>query len=350
MKNIESGYGPGKSNVSQTSPQLVASGVIRLLVSAGFQFDKLLDMVKSRGIGDLELQIRTAFLGMMAGQSRQVVDQTVLATRMVVRYFQINGARSLEDLQLKSKQEEEKSDLFRNFEERENFLEEFEPLKEYLMSKFHHNPSMKIAYERSIQCLVDSGISEAGLVGRCSKSENRRGVMEWLCEVLGGLRAGWGGGVSVSRLARSIVEYGAIQARVRCVDSEDTSMIYRGSQVSDDSNMGMVEHLLSSNKDRIAAYRSLEAMKQYFNQMMMKEAMHNGSNMGKVKEMADCCHKVLSLLGISHYNLKGEFDFGETSFRSGLREKLREVEHFLTCGVGGDTLVELCVRYFRNMF
>ena len=95
--------GPGQATGVQPSPKLVASAVIRILISAGFHFDQLLDMVKIRGIGDIELQLRTAFLGMMAGQSRQVVDQTILATRMVVRFFQINGGRTLDDLLSESK-------------------------------------------------------------------------------------------------------------------------------------------------------------------------------------------------------------------------------------------------------
>ena len=56
-------------------------------MTSGFQFDQLLTMNKTRGLNVLELQVRTAFLGQMAGQSRQVVDNMVRATRMVVEYF-----------------------------------------------------------------------------------------------------------------------------------------------------------------------------------------------------------------------------------------------------------------------
>ena len=56
-------------------------------MTSGFQFDQLLAMYQTRGLSVLELQVRTAFLGQMAGQSRQVVDNMVRATRMVVEYF-----------------------------------------------------------------------------------------------------------------------------------------------------------------------------------------------------------------------------------------------------------------------
>ena len=129
--------GSGYSNDRQASPKLVASAVIRILISAGFSFDQLLDMVKARGIGDLELQLRTAFLGMMAGQSRQVVDQTILATRLVVKFFHINCGRTLEDLMSESKRQLIRIDTSpENPEERrQEILEEFLPLKNHLLRR-----------------------------------------------------------------------------------------------------------------------------------------------------------------------------------------------------------------------
>jgi len=340
--------GPGQATGAQPSPKLVASAVIRILISAGFHFDQLLDMVKIRGIGDLELQLRTAFLGMMAGQSRQVVDQTILATRLVVRYFQINGGRTIDDLMAESKQLQINNERIETAEEsRQEGVEEFLHLKNHLLRRFGHSTFMKFACELSIQCLVDSGVREASLVNRCAEPHDRRGMMEWLGDRLGGVRAKCGGGVAVSSLARSIVEYGAAQAQTRSA-AETSSDSWEGGQLR--QNINMVEQLLSSNKDRMAAYHSLVAIKQYFLSNMMEETIHSGGDRGQVKMVAECCHKVLSLLGISHYSLKGEFDRGETSFRAGLRGKLGEVEHLLPAGVGGNTVVELCTRYFRSHF
>ena len=103
-------------------------------------------MVKIRGIGDLELQLRTAFLGMMAGQSRQVVDQTILATRLVVRFFQINGGRTLDDLMSESKQLQVNNERMENTEEgRKEGVEEFLQLKNHLLRRFGHSTFMKFA-------------------------------------------------------------------------------------------------------------------------------------------------------------------------------------------------------------
>ena len=335
--------GSGQSNDNQASPKLVASAVIRILISAGFSFDQLLDMVKARGIGDLELQLRTAFLGMMAGQSRQVVDQTILATRLVVRFFHINGGRTLQDLMSEAKQQLHMNNVSpENPEERrQEILQEFLPLQNHLLRRFGHSTFMKFACELSIQCLVDSGVREASLACKCANYHHRREMVEWLGEILGGLRAKCGGGVAVSSLARSIVEYGA--AQVQAGGTADTGGQQRG-------GINMVDQLLRSNPDRMAAYHSLVSVKQYFKMNMMEETIHNGGDRGQVEVVAENCHKVLALLAISHFSLKGEFDRGEASFREGLRGKLREVEHLLPHGVGGDTLVELCVRYFRVHF
>ena len=56
---------------------------MKQLLTAGFQFDQLLSMTKTRGLSALELQLRTVFLGQMAGhtRSRDMVDRTVMATR-----------------------------------------------------------------------------------------------------------------------------------------------------------------------------------------------------------------------------------------------------------------------------
>ena len=58
------GHGQGEE-----SPALTARAIIQQLVTAGFQFDQLLEMSKQRGVDNVELQVRTAFLSQMAGKS-----------------------------------------------------------------------------------------------------------------------------------------------------------------------------------------------------------------------------------------------------------------------------------------
>ena len=268
-----------------------------------------------------------AFLGMMAGQSRQVVDQTILTTRLVVRFFQINGGRTLDDLMSESKQLQVNMERIGNTEERRQVgVEEFLQLKNHLLRRFGHSILMRFACELSIKCLVDSG--EASLVNRCAEPQDKRWMMEWLGDRLGGVRAKFGGGVAVSSLARSIVEYGAAQAQTRTA-AETSFGSWEAGQLR--QNINTVKKLLRSNKDCMAAYHSLVAIKQYFHSNMMEETIHSDRGQGKM--VAECCHKGLALLGISHYSLKGEFDRGETSFRAGLRGKLGEVEQLLPAGV-----------------
>ena len=58
---------PGESE-REESPASTARAIVQQLLNAGFQFDQLLEMSKVRGVGQLELQVRTAFLGQMAGR------------------------------------------------------------------------------------------------------------------------------------------------------------------------------------------------------------------------------------------------------------------------------------------
>ena len=58
---------PGQTD-SEDKPVVTARQIVQQLVEVGFQFDQLLEIAKLRGIGNLELQVRTAFLGQMAGR------------------------------------------------------------------------------------------------------------------------------------------------------------------------------------------------------------------------------------------------------------------------------------------
>ena len=205
---------------------------------------------------------------------------------------------------------------------------------------------MKFACELSIQCLVDSGVREASLAGMCAKPGAGRGMMEWLCERLGGVRVKCGGGVAVSSLARSILEFGAAQSRGRATPASDTRV--EGGHLRE--GFSKVDQLLRSNKDCMAVYSSLVAIKQYLQRIIMEETLQCGGTREQAEIVAESCHKVLALLRLSHFSLKGEFDRGQISFRAGLRGRLREVQHLLPEGVSGDILVGWCVRYFRENF
>ena len=55
-------------------------------------------MAQQRGLGELELHLRTVLLQRMAGQSREIVDRTIQTTRLVVGYFRLNARKSREEL------------------------------------------------------------------------------------------------------------------------------------------------------------------------------------------------------------------------------------------------------------
>ena len=59
---------PGQADSGEDSPALTARQIVQQLVEVGFQFEQLLEIARQRGVGNLELQVRTAFLGQMAGR------------------------------------------------------------------------------------------------------------------------------------------------------------------------------------------------------------------------------------------------------------------------------------------
>ena len=71
--------------------------------------------------------------------------------------------------------------------------------------------------------------------------------------------------------------------------------------------------------------------------------------------IAAVCHKLLSLLRLSHFTLKNEFDGGEASFRrllaarvAGLGGRAGGLAAMLPHGVTVDTLVDWVAQYFRD--
>ena len=73
---LEGLYMPINSSIAQASaPDQAANAMIRLLIDAGLDFEQLHEIYNVKGLPDLELSLRTAFLDKMVGQPRNVVDQ-----------------------------------------------------------------------------------------------------------------------------------------------------------------------------------------------------------------------------------------------------------------------------------
>jgi len=82
----------------QPSPEESAHQMCNSLIDAGFDFDELLEMANSRGLSNMELNLRTILMQKMAGQSRSVVSSAIQTTKLVVGFFLQNGHKTLEQL------------------------------------------------------------------------------------------------------------------------------------------------------------------------------------------------------------------------------------------------------------
>ena len=109
------------------------------------------------------------------------------------------------------------------------------------------------------------------------------------------------------------------------------------------------------NVDRalLPVYNSLMAFKQYLFRNLPRALEELGNKTRSKSELEDVTedyHRSLAMLEFSHYSLKSEYDKGEARFRGRLGGHLREIRPRLPASVNTDTLVDLCVKYFRSSF
>ena len=80
---IEGLYLPTTSNIAMSSkPVQAANGMVRLLVEADLDFERLHEIYNTKGLTELELSLRSAFLNKMSGQPRSVVDQVIMKSHV----------------------------------------------------------------------------------------------------------------------------------------------------------------------------------------------------------------------------------------------------------------------------
>ena len=109
------------------------------------------------------------------------------------------------------------------------------------------------------------------------------------------------------------------------------------------------------NVDRalLPVYNSLMAFKQYLFRSLpraLEELGNKTRTKSELEDVAEDYHRSLAMLEFSHYSLKSEYDKGEARFRGRLGGHLREIRPRLPASVNADTLVDLCVKYFRSSF
>merc|ERR1719361_1552606 len=96
---LEGLYLPTTSNIAMSSkPVQAANGMVRLLVEADLDFERLHEIYNTKGLTELELSLRSAFLNKMSGQPRSVVDQFITTSRMIVKYFKTHGHLPLKEI------------------------------------------------------------------------------------------------------------------------------------------------------------------------------------------------------------------------------------------------------------
>ena len=103
----------------------------------------------------------------------------------------------------------------------------------------------------------------------------------------------------------------------------------------------------------LPVYNSLMAFKQFLFHSLPRALEELGTlarTKADLEGLAEDYHRALAMLEFSHYNLKSEYDKGEARFRGRLGGHLREIGAGLPATVNTDTLVDLCVKYFRSSF
>lgn len=100
----EGAFTPSEEDLLLTEPQQVAGTMCRRLVQSSFNLEDLLKLCVERGLGELELTLRTCFLDKMSGQSLPVIDQMVRTTKLVTQFFRHFGHMSFADLMENARQ------------------------------------------------------------------------------------------------------------------------------------------------------------------------------------------------------------------------------------------------------
>ena len=195
---------------------VAARSIIQLLIASGFQFEQLLTMAKTRGLRVLELELRTGFLKQMSGQSRTVMDRSVLGTRMVVEYFRIYGNMSLQQIAGVTHEEDgyqghhQPSQQVPDIPQTSTSSGDFTQLEAFLSRKFDRSPEMRRACQMSINILEESRFTPEFLIERHRAGGNTR---EWLTSQIERIRLHCSP-ANVNLISRSISDWCHDQARL----------------------------------------------------------------------------------------------------------------------------------------
>jgi len=76
----------------------ISKKMCRNLIEAGFAFEEILELAKTRGLSATELELRSVLLRRMAGQSRTIIDTAIQSTKLIIAFLVQNGHKSLGEL------------------------------------------------------------------------------------------------------------------------------------------------------------------------------------------------------------------------------------------------------------
>ena len=278
-----------------------------------------------------------------------MVDQSILATRLVVGYFREHSHRPLEQIISTKPQPQQRLELRTPVERggrdergEGDSGDNYQDLINYLDSRYSQSEEMQGVARISVEVrqhpsppvsLVDilhplQILSAAGLTAESLVSLSASGqCRDWLASQLSALKTKCPG-VHVRNFARSISDWTATRNRRRIGRS-------------------------GVSRDLQPVYNSLLAFKQFLVRYLPAALTEAGAHIGNRRELevlAAEYHRSISCLGFTHFHLKTEFDKGESLFKLRLRKNLNDIHGEISSDVNIDILVGLAVRYFRVNF
>ena len=356
-----------------------------------------------------------------------MVDQTVRATRLVIDFFKQHGDCSLQELltesgQLDALEEEVARDLSSVLTEEQKELKSKEMAEMVRFLTRQRGEEVDVA-DSAARCLIEAGLS-VSILQRFYQIELAEGE-EWACRAmrrhllstLKPLRMHPGNYVDLHTVVAAIMDY--IDTRNLFADATSTTQNKtqmekaRGAPVwyqcslchqqgahwmvecptaegkfdgvnpaeMEESylkdNLAKVEAAMQQKRygDCISVSSSLQAIQCNIYRKIVDEVVAFGGKSEQAAMVASIAHKVLSLLRLSHFSLKSEFDSSQASFRKILRARLMglalssgfglgavgtwktfkesdlgksDVHFLLPHGVGVDTLVNWVAEYFEE--
>ena len=330
----------------------------------------------------------------MAGQGRQVVDQTVRATRLVVAYFRRHGHRSLQELMRESAQLDalevqlvQEGAALASEEGRQRALDEFRPLGRFLEGR---EVEEGVA-GATLRCLVEAGFS-LGSLQRFYREEVALGeawgcrcFRQYLRDRLRSLALHCGR-LDTSELVAGVEAFLQHLPLVVREDREQSGargappwyccalcsavgghwMVdcpTAGGQFGATSPGALEETYLREELARAdkavkkrgpecgAVLASLQAVHRNLLARLVPDVARTGGSREQAELVADVAHRVLALPRLSHFSLKNEWDSGgEGAFLAMMGARLHPYEHLMPHGVGSKVLGGWVAKYFRESF